>query len=193
MYQIGQLEDITDRKALADRLAYEAAHDAMTGLSNRASFTDRVASALGAGRDRNRMTAVLFIDLDHFKVVNDSLGHAFGDELVITVAQRLRHAIRPGDVIARFGGDEFVVLCDNLTSVEAVEALAERLLDAVAEPVSLTTDEVFVTASIGIALSHGGDDRGDAAASRRRRDVPGQGRLDAPAPWCSSPTVTSRR
>jgi len=152
IYQIGQLEDITDRKALADRLAYEAAHDGMTGLSNRSSFTERVSLAL-ARRRRNRMVAVLFIDLDHFKVVNDSLGHAFGDELVVTVAQRLRNAIRPGDVLARFGGDEFVVLCDNLTSVESVSGLAQRLLAAVAEPIALTTDEVFVTASIGIAIS----------------------------------------
>src|SRR5436190_11526409 len=127
----------------------------MTGLSTRASITERVATALAAGRDRNRMVAVLFIDLDHFKLVNDSLGHAFGDELVVTVAQRLRHAIRPGDVIARFGGDEFVVLCDNLSSIKAVSSLAERLLAAVAEPIALTTDEVFVTASIGIAVGKG--------------------------------------
>jgi diguanylate cyclase (GGDEF)-like protein/PAS domain S-box-containing protein len=154
MYQIGQLEDITDRKALADRLAYEAAHDSMTGLSNRSNFTDRVTLAL-AQRQRNRMVAVLFIDLDHFKVVNDSLGHALGDELVVTVAQRLRSAIRPGDVIARFGGDEFVVLCDNLSGLEGVTALADRLLATVADPISLTTDEVFVTASIGIAVTSG--------------------------------------
>jgi diguanylate cyclase (GGDEF)-like protein/PAS domain S-box-containing protein len=153
MYQIGQLEDITDRKVLADRLAYEAAHDAMTGLANRATFTERVSEALADRQNRNRMVAVMFIDLDHFKVINDSLGHAFGDELVVTVAQRLRHAIRPGDVIARFGGDEFVVMCDNLSSVDSVSALAERLLRAVAEPISLTSDEVFVTASIGIAVS----------------------------------------
>ena len=154
LYQIGQLEDITDRKALADRLAYEVAHDTMTGLSNRTTFTERVSIAL-ARREKNRMVAVLFIDLDHFKLVNDSLGHAFGDELVVTVAQRLRHAIRPGDVIARFGGDEFVVLCDNLSSIKAVSSVAERLLAAVAVPISLTTDEVFVTASIGIAVGKG--------------------------------------
>ena len=81
MYQIGQLEDITDRKLLADRLAYDAAHDAMTGLLNRASFTDRVVGRARRAR-RDRTVAVLFIDLDHFKVVNDSLGHAVGDELV---------------------------------------------------------------------------------------------------------------
>lgn len=160
MYMIGQLEDITDRKALADRLAYEAAHDAMTGLSNRSSFTERVSLAL-ARRQRNRLVAVLFIDLDHFKLVNDSLGHALGDELVVCVAQRLRNALRPGDVIARFGGDEFVVMCDNLSGVESVSALAERLLAAVAEPITLTTDEVFVTASIGIAVS---DPNGEVTA-----------------------------
>jgi diguanylate cyclase (GGDEF)-like protein/PAS domain S-box-containing protein len=167
MYQIGQLEDITDRKALADRLAYEAAHDAMTGLSNRSSFTERVTQAL-ARRERNRMVAVMFIDLDHFKVVNDSLGHALGDELVVTVAQRLRGAIRPGDVIARFGGDEFVVMCENLSGTDAVAALAERLLAAVAEPIALTTDEVFVTASIGIALS---DDDATAETLLRHADA----------------------
>ncbi len=157
IYQIGQLEDITARKALADRLAYEAAHDSMTGLANRTTFTERVKTALAAPRKHNRTLAVLFIDLDHFKVVNDSLGHAFGDELVVVVAQRLRNTIRPGDVIARFGGDEFMVLCNNLTGVKAVRAIARRLLQAVAEPISLTTDEVFVTASIGIAISNGED------------------------------------
>ena len=117
MYQIGQLEDITDRKLLADKLAHDAAHDSMTGLLNRASFTEHVATALSESGDR--AVAVLFIDLDHFKVVNDSLGHALGDVLVTTVAQRLRSTLRPDNVIARFGGDEFVVLCPNLAGEEA--------------------------------------------------------------------------
>ena len=108
----------------------------MTGLLNRASFTERVAGR-ARRRRRDRKVAVLFIDLDHFKVVNDSLGHAVGDELVVTVAQRLRHALRPGDVIARFGGDEFVVLCDDLAGDEAASAIAQRLLAAVAEPIAL--------------------------------------------------------
>jgi diguanylate cyclase (GGDEF)-like protein/PAS domain S-box-containing protein len=155
MYQIGQLEDITDRKLLADRLAYDAAHDSMTGLFNRSSFTDHVADALATANDRT--VAVLFIDLDHFKVVNDSLGHAIGDELVTTVAQRLRATLRPDNVIARFGGDEFVVLCADLASDDAASAIADRLLAAVAEPITLTTEEVFVTASIGIAIAATGD------------------------------------
>ena len=155
MYQIGQLEDITDRKLLADRLTHDAAHDSMTGLLNRSSFTERVTHALVQGADRK--VAVLFIDLDHFKVVNDSLGHAIGDELVTTVAQRLRDVLRPGNVIARFGGDEFVVLCDDLKNDDDASSIARRLLEAVAEPIALTTEEVFVTASIGIAIAEPGD------------------------------------
>src|SRR5207245_10934021 len=88
MFTIGQLEDISERKAFSDRLSYEAAHDVMTGLLNRASFGDRVAAALRAPDANGRRAAVLFIDLDHFKLVNDSLGHAAGDDLLVTVAQR---------------------------------------------------------------------------------------------------------
>ena len=99
MFSIGQLEDITERKAFSDRLRYEAAHDVMTGLLNRASFSDRVAMHLADDDDSGRKSAVLFIDLDHFKLINDSLGHAAGDDLLVTVAQRLRHALRPGDLL----------------------------------------------------------------------------------------------
>jgi diguanylate cyclase (GGDEF)-like protein/PAS domain S-box-containing protein len=158
LYQIGQLEDITDRKALADRLAHDAAHDAMTGLLNRASFTERVAAALAARTDRK--VAVLFIDLDHFKLVNDSLGHALGDELVATIARRLGDTLRSGHLIARFGGDEFVVLLSNLLDEEAAITVARRLLATLAEPVRLSTQEVFVTASIGIAIAGEGDTAG---------------------------------
>jgi diguanylate cyclase (GGDEF)-like protein/PAS domain S-box-containing protein len=174
MYQIGQLEDITDRKVLADKLAHDAAHDAMTGLLNRVSFTDHVARALADRGDR--AVAVLFIDLDHFKVVNDSLGHAFGDMLVTTVAQRLRSTLRPDNVIARFGGDEFVVLCPNLSGEAAAAAIARRLLDAVAEPVAMMTEEIFVSASIGIAIAGAEDTsetllrHADAAMYRAKND-----------------------
>ena len=191
MYQIGQLEDITDRKLLADRLAYEAAHDSMTGLLNRSSFTDRVTAA--SDRDDDRGVAVLFIDLDHFKVVNDSLGHAIGDELVSTIAQRLRNTLRPGNVIARFGGDEFVVLCDDLAGEEAAPTIARRLLEAVAEPVS-ARDRRSVR-----DREHRHRDRearrqlGDPATPRRRRDVPRQERRAGPRGRCSSPTTTVRR
>ena len=164
LYQIGQLEDITDRKALADQLAHDAAHDAMTGLLNRASFTQRVTAALETRTDRK--IAVLFIDLDHFKVINDSLGHVLGDELVEMVAGRLRDTLRPDSVVARFGGDEFVVLCDDLADEEAAMTVARRLLVAIAEPVALSTQEVFVTASIGIAMASA-----DATSDTMLRDA----------------------
>jgi diguanylate cyclase (GGDEF)-like protein/PAS domain S-box-containing protein len=174
MYQIGQLEDVTDRKLLADKLAHDAAHDSMTGLLNRASFTEHVTAALAARGDR--AVAVLFIDLDHFKVVNDSLGHALGDVLVTTVAQRLRSTLRPDNVIARFGGDEFVVLCPNIAGEDAAAAIARRLLDAVAEPVAMMTEEIFVSASIGIAVAGAEDTaetllrHADAAMYRAKND-----------------------
>ncbi len=157
MYQIGQIEDVTERKALTDRLAYEAAHDTMTGLSNRASFAEQVAAALEDANRSGRQIAMLFIDIDNFKVINDSLGHAIGDELLVSVARRLHDALRPDDVIARFGGDEFVVLCKNITGASDIDKLVTRLIATVAEPVPLADDELFVTASFGIALSCDGD------------------------------------
>ena len=153
MFSIGQIEDITERKAFSDRLKYEAAHDGMTGLLNRSSFTERVTAALAAKESPGRVAAVLFIDLDHFKIINDSLGHAAGDDLLATVAQRLRHTLRPGDILARFGGDEFVVLCTNVLGIGAVSEIAQRLIAAVAEPILVGDDEVFVTASLGIAVA----------------------------------------
>ena len=157
MFSIGQIEDITERKAFSDRLKYEAAHDAMTGLLNRTSFTERVSAALDTDTETGRLAAVLFIDLDHFKIINDSLGHAAGDDLLATVAQRLRLTLRPGDLLARFGGDEFVVLCTNVLGNRAVSEIAQRLIEAIAEPILVGNDEVFVTASLGIAVANADD------------------------------------
>jgi diguanylate cyclase (GGDEF)-like protein/PAS domain S-box-containing protein len=157
-YCIGQLEDITERKALGDRLAHEATHDPMTGLPNRTRFLDRLALALQVSNREHRQVAVLFADLDQFKVINDGLGHAFGDQLLATVADRLRSALRPGDVVARFGGDEFTVLCGEISGEDSALEVASRLAAAIAEPISLGHGEVFITASIGIALSGAPDD-----------------------------------
>jgi diguanylate cyclase (GGDEF)-like protein/PAS domain S-box-containing protein len=176
MFSIGQVEDISERRAFSDRLKYEAAHDAMTGLLNRTSFTERVAGALETYDESGRDAAVLFIDLDHFKIINDSLGHAAGDDLLVTVAQRLRNTLRPGDLLARFGGDEFVLLCTNIVGSRAVTMIAERLITAVADPIVIGDDEVFVTASVGIAVANMGDTaetllrHADAAMYRAKND-----------------------
>ncbi len=157
LYVIGQMEDVTERKALRDRLAYEATHDPMTGLANRAKFTEVVEQSVAVASRLGRRVAVMFVDLDHFKVVNDGLGHAVGDELLMTVAHRLRTVLRKGDVVARFGGDEFLILCGQLSGAQAALEVADRVAEVLAKPVQLTQGEVFITASIGIALSEPGD------------------------------------
>jgi diguanylate cyclase (GGDEF)-like protein/PAS domain S-box-containing protein len=182
LYSIGQVEDITDRKTMSDRLAYEATHDALTGLPNRSAFSDRVADALELARTERRQLAALFIDIDHFKVVNDGLGHAAGDHLLVVVAERLRRSIRPRDVVARFGGDEFVVLCDDVTGPFAAQQIADRLVAALSDPIPMGDGEVFATVSIGIALSDRDDDadtllrHADAAMYRAKRE--GRSRIE---------------
>jgi diguanylate cyclase (GGDEF)-like protein/PAS domain S-box-containing protein len=143
--------DISDRKALEEQLEHQAFHDPMTGLANRALFGDRVEHAL-ARRDRPGYgpTSVLFIDLDDFKTVNDSLGHPAGDTLLRAVAERLRACVRPGDTAARLGGDEFGVLLEE-TNEEAAAEIAERIHEAMAQPFTIDARQLAVTASIGIA------------------------------------------
>jgi len=158
----GILTDITARKqideklrAMHDELAWRAYHDELTGLPNRALLADRLAEALRpAGRGEPEV-ALLFIDLDRFKVVNDSLGHACGDELLVEMAGRLRDAVRPSDTVVRMGGDEFVVLVEGMTRSEDLAGLVDRVRDAIAQPVLLAGQPITVTASIGIALADG--------------------------------------
>jgi diguanylate cyclase (GGDEF)-like protein/PAS domain S-box-containing protein len=153
MYVVHQIEDVTERRRDGERLAHQAIHDPLTGLPNRLLFVDRLRRALAA--DTQGHTAVLFLDLDHFKVINDSLGHSAGDRLLITIADRLRNAVRPHDTVARFGGDEFTVLCRSVPDARVAEEIAGRVAAAVAKPVHLSEGEVFVTISVGIALSGG--------------------------------------
>jgi diguanylate cyclase (GGDEF)-like protein/PAS domain S-box-containing protein len=162
LYQIGQLEDITERKAISERLHHAAIHDALTGLPNRALFVERLATALARAEHHDHRVGVIFLDLDRFKLVNDSLGHATGDRLLKVVADRLCHAIRSGDTVARFGGDEFVVLCDEVADEAAVREVAERVAAEVARPVALSGAEVFVTGSLGVVLSGRPADSPDA-------------------------------
>ncbi len=158
IYMIGQIEDITERKAIGERLIHQAIHDPLTGLPNRTLFMDRLRAKMGRSNRRRHRVAVLFVDLDQFKVINDSLGHNAGDQLLLAVGHRLRRMLRPSDTVARFGGDEFTILCEDIDDPSAVMALAERVLEEIARPVWLADGEIFVTASIGIACSDRGGD-----------------------------------
>jgi diguanylate cyclase (GGDEF)-like protein/PAS domain S-box-containing protein len=151
-YYSAVLHDIRERKAFEHRLAHQATHDPLTGLPNRTLLLDRLEMALARARRHHRRIAVLFLDLDHFKVVNDSLGHGLGDRLLVAIAGRLRATLRPDDTVARFGGDEFVVLCEDLAGRADAVAVAERLLAELAGPFTVDGAEVFVGASVGIAF-----------------------------------------
>ena len=148
--------DVTERRALEDQLAYQAFHDSLTGLANRALFSERITHALERGIRRTNLIAVLFIDLDDFKTVNDSLGHAAGDELLVTVAERIRSSIRPEDTCARLGGDEFAVMIEGITHPDGAVTVARRIIGAMAEPLAIAGSDVAVQGSIGIALGRRG-------------------------------------
>jgi diguanylate cyclase (GGDEF)-like protein/PAS domain S-box-containing protein len=155
----GSQTDITERKFAIDRLMHDAFHDALTGLPNRALFMDRLESVMERARRRGgHEFAVLFLDLDRFKVVNDSLGHALGDLLLISVGERLRGVLRATDTVARLGGDEFTILTEINHLADAVR-LAERIQEALRLPFRVGEHEIFTTASIGIALSATGYER----------------------------------
>lgn len=143
--------DITERKELEEQLREQALRDPLTGLGNRRLFGDRVASALQRHQERPELVAVILFDLDHFKFINDSLGHAQGDALLVNVAERLRHALRASDTVARLGGDEFAVLIEAVANPDEAELTAARVEDALERPFLLNDREVSVRASIGIA------------------------------------------
>jgi diguanylate cyclase (GGDEF)-like protein/PAS domain S-box-containing protein len=150
----GSLIDITDNKGAEQQLLHNAFHDVLTGLPNRALFMDRLKRSLNRAKYRpDYLFAALFLDLDRFKVINDSLGHQVGDELLVGIARRLEKCMRPGDMIARLGGDEFAVILDNLKSSEDAMQAADRLHQEMTVPYLLSGREVYASASIGVALS----------------------------------------
>jgi diguanylate cyclase (GGDEF)-like protein/PAS domain S-box-containing protein len=141
-----------DREAARARLTHQALHDPLTGLPNRTLFLDRCADALELAARHDGQVAVLFMDLDRFKMINDSLGHDAGDRLLVMVAERLREAVRPPATIARFGGDEFTILCEQVRTPDEARIIAERILALFATPFRVHGREVFETASVGIGL-----------------------------------------
>jgi diguanylate cyclase (GGDEF)-like protein/PAS domain S-box-containing protein len=173
--------DITDLKRTQVRLEYEAAHDPLTGLPNRTMFHEVGEQALARAARSGATTAVLFLDLDGFKNVNDSLGHDTGDHVLAELGRRLRSGVRDGDLVARLGGDEFCVVCEQVAGEQEARDVGRRLRENVAAPLAVRGREVQVGASIGIALDHGGHTtigeligEADAALYRaKRRGVDG--------------------
>ena len=170
-----QLGQFMARKAAEQNLRFVASHDPLTGLFNRSIFNERLQQALAQAARFERSLSLLFIDLDGFKLVNDTLGHNAGDALLAELATRLRATLREGDVIGRMGGDEFVVLIEEFAEVSQVAEVAKKLLETVTRPFVLQGREFQVTASLGISIyPDDGQDAADAAQERRYGDVPGE-------------------
>jgi diguanylate cyclase (GGDEF)-like protein/PAS domain S-box-containing protein len=166
---IALIRDITERKAAEQQIEYQAYHDALTGLANRRLFQEHLTLALALAQRRDRLVAVLFLDLDHFKLVNDSLGHSVGDELLREIARRLRSSVREGDTVARVGGDEFTIVLQELSSRADAAVVAQKVLGTVAEPVEVGGHRLYVTTSIGVTLFP--DDGDDAEALLKNADT----------------------
>ena len=168
-YLSATLRDITEQKTVETELARQARRDPLTGLPNRMAIMELLRAQAGSARRTSSMLAVLFIDLDNLKVVNDSLGHSAGDELLVAVARRLETGLRPDDVLGRFGGDEFVVICPDLVDTQAALVVAERVLRTAHRTVDLPSTQVQLSASIGVATDP--DGRSDPEALIRDADT----------------------
>jgi diguanylate cyclase (GGDEF)-like protein/PAS domain S-box-containing protein len=183
--RVASFRDITERSRAEEKLRYYALHDTLTDLPNRVQFMNHLQSAIerSEGNEFARF-AVLFLDLDRFKVINDSLGHRVGDKLLVAIAEKLQACVRPGDVVARLGGDEFTILLNRTGTQDEVAAVAERLQSRISEPFRIDNYEVFTTASIGIIMSNGSSARTaedflrDADAAMYRAKESGKARYE---------------
>lgn len=169
LYDISIVENISDRRKAEERVQYLATHDEMTALPNRAMFSQLLAHAVEQGRRYRRRFAVLFVDLDRFKIINDSLGHEAGDELLKVMARRLRESLRSSDIVARLGGDEFVLLVEELPDRQVAATVARNILSVVIRPVEILGQECRVTASIGISIYP--DDAQDGKSLMKNADM----------------------
>ncbi len=164
-YYLAQIQDITESKRIERELAHQALHDSLTGLPNRALLTDRLNQGLAGTRRRGSRLGVIFLDIDLFKIVNDSLGHARGDDLLNQAAIRIRAVIRQSDTVARFGGDEFVIVCADVAATETMH-IAQRVHEAIGRPFFPGLDQTSVTASVGVVIADG-----DATPEHLLRDA----------------------
>jgi diguanylate cyclase (GGDEF)-like protein len=177
---IGRARLYTRVRESEERLAYRAFHDSLTGLANRALFLNRLEHAQARAKRQKSKLALLFLDLDNFKVINDSLGHDVGDRLLVTVAERLRTCVMPQDTVARLGGDEFVALLEDLTDASHAIRVAERIMEEVREPFEVDGHRLHTSASIGIALetTSGGNLLRAADTAMYRAKESGKGRYE---------------
>ena len=168
LYFISMIEDVSAEREATEALAHQAGHDELTGLPNRTTLMLRTGEALARAAVSGRPMALLFCDLDHFKLVNDSRGHEAGDAILVETAERIQACIRDGDTAARLGGDEFVVLCEALPSRAHAEQVAQRLIDEITQPMQQAAG-VTMTVSVGIALSEPGISASISSASPTER------------------------
>jgi diguanylate cyclase (GGDEF)-like protein/PAS domain S-box-containing protein len=153
-YVLGVSTDISERKQVQEKLAYDSLHDALTGLPNRALFMDRLESAIKRYRRRKNLFAVLFLDFDHFKKINDTMGHLTGDRVLVSASQKLATCLRSLDTVARFGGDEFVILLEDLNEESEAYQIAQRIIYQLNDPIQVVLQDVLMTVSIGIVFSN---------------------------------------
>jgi diguanylate cyclase (GGDEF)-like protein len=149
---LGQIEDITERRLWREQMFHQAYYDPLTDLPNRRLLLDRVNQALADAHRHRRSTAILFLDLDHFKEINDSLGHDAGDQLLKEVAERLKRCVRRGDTVSRQGGDEFVIVLADMEQPQDASIISRKILEALGVPIRIKDDVLTVTTSIGISV-----------------------------------------